>query len=59
MCEHNKLIAIDDYTGIQGNFENKTNSQICGMFVYKKYKCEDCGRIITVLNAVVEEIKNV
>ena len=58
ICQHNRLIALDNFTGIEVNIENSL-SKVCGMFTYKKYKCEECERIITVLNAVVEEIDNV
>ena len=54
MCQHNRLIALNDYAAIEANVEDSL-SKVSGMFSYKKYSCENCGKIITILNAVVEE----
>lgn len=56
-CGHNHLSVYDDYTGMVVKIENNVkSSKVEGMFTYKKYKCNICGKIITVLNAVVEKI---
>ena len=57
-CDHNNLRSYDKYTGIvvadlRGD---KGPSNLEGMFTYKKYICNDCEKIITVLNAVVEKL---
>ena len=57
MCQHNKLVAINDFAGIEVHVEDAP-TKVSGMFTFKQYKCDDCGRIVTVLNAVVEEIEN-
>jgi hypothetical protein len=56
-CQHNYLKSFDNFTGLEINFNDKTDSKICGQFMYKKYKCLDCGKMVVVLNAVVEEIE--
>jgi len=59
-CSHNTLISYGNYTGLVVTVDDQTNtnpSSIEGMFTYKKYECVDCGKIITVLNAVVEKKK--
>lgn len=61
-CEHNGLIALDDFTGsaVDVKYERDIghSSKVCGMFMYKKYKCINCKKIITILQAVVEEAEN-
>lgn len=58
-CGHNNLTSYGNYTSLVVNVDDQINtaSRIDGMFIYKKYECVDCGKIITVLNAVVEKIK--
>lgn len=61
ICPHNKLTAIDNIIGTYLNIQDdcKSNfSNVCGMFTYKKYICVNCKKIITVLNAIVEESNN-
>ncbi len=52
-CGHGKLTAIDNYSSVdvQGWKESPD------YFMYKRYKCEDCGGTVIVLHAVVEKLK--
>jgi hypothetical protein len=58
-CGHNNLTSYGNYTGIVVTVDDQidTGSKVEGMFTYKKYECIDCGKIITILNAVVEKTK--
>ncbi len=56
MCEHNRLEALEPvFAGINVNVEEMAG--VKGMFCFKKYRCVDCGKIVTILNAVVSEEK--
>ena len=55
ICSHDNLLACDKYVGIVVNVFDPGSSQVEGMFTFKKYRCADCSKIITVLNAVVEK----
>lgn len=61
ICKHEKLTKLDDFGGVEVNVErpvfNRTHSEsrVTGMFIWKKYACDNCGKIITILNAVIEE----
>ena len=59
-CEHNNLKACEpvfEATKITATFEIDQHpaSNICGMFTFKYYTCVDCGCIILVQNAIVED----
>lgn len=57
-CEHNNLTVYGNYTGIIVTVDDQSDtgpSKVEGMFTYKKYRCIDCDKIITVLNAIVEK----
>lgn len=59
VCEHNNLTSYGNYTGIVITVDDQINtdsSKVEGMFTYKKYKCVDCGKVITILNAIVEKV---
>lgn len=59
VCGHDNLTSYGDYTALVVAVDDQINvgpSKVEGMFTYKKYKCVDCGKIITVLNAIVEKI---
>ena len=47
--------VIEGAPGIDPDLFFDDDGRVCGMFTYKKYKCDCCGKIITVLNAVVEK----
>jgi len=61
-CRHKNLKACEPViTGIDVNMkfieEQHPTSNICEMFTFRHYQCVDCGRIVLVLNAVVEDNK--
>jgi len=52
-CRHPKLTEIDMMTLI--DFESiGQQGSVTGAFQWKKYTCNECGGLVTVLNAVVE-----
>lgn len=53
-CRHPKLTEIDQVTLLEYNSIGQQGSVI-GAFQWKKYTCDKCGSLITVLNAVVEK----
>lgn len=58
VCGHDNLTSYGNYTGIVVTVDDQIDtgsSKVEGMFTYKKYKCVDCDKIITILNAVVEK----
>lgn len=54
MCRHSKLTEIDNITLMKFESEGQLGSVI-GAFNWKKYTCDDCNSLITILNAVVEK----
>lgn len=54
-CNHPKLIEIDKLTGITIDTDGQKGNTT-EMFLWKKYTCEKCKKLITVLEAVVENI---
>ena len=61
-CDHNNLKACEpvfEATRITATFETEQHpaSNVCGMFTFKHYTCVDCGRIVLILNAIVEDNK--
>lgn len=54
MCRHPKLTEIDNTTLIE--FESRgQQGNVTGAFQWKKYTCDECDSLITVLHAVVEK----
>lgn len=54
-CAHNDLKAKKPlFTGIVVDRKEDLDG-VCGMFIYKKYICLDCGYTITILEAVVSK----
>ena len=54
ICRHPKLIEVDGHTLIEYNSEGQLGNVIGG-FNWKKYICDECGNMVTVLSAVVEK----
>lgn len=55
-CEHPKLIAIDNITLM--NYESVgQQGSVTGAFFWKKYTCDECSSLITVLSAVAEKLE--
>lgn len=59
-CRHPKLTEIvsnialmNSYVGVDIKATDQPG-KVTGMFMWKKYTCDECGRLITVLQAVVE-----
>jgi len=55
ICGHPKLTEIDQLTALEVSMEGQQGN-IVGMFTWKKYTCDSCGKLITILQAVVEDI---
>ncbi|MCK5613786.1 hypothetical protein KAR91_68610 [Candidatus Pacearchaeota archaeon] len=55
-CRHPKLIEIDQITLVDYECIDPQGS-VTGAFQWKKYTCNECGSLVTVLNAVVEKPK--
>lgn len=54
ICGHPKLIEIDQTTLM--NYESLgQQGNVIGAFNWKKYTCAECGKLITILSAVVEK----
>ena len=56
ICRHPKLTEIDQMTLIEYEAAGQQGS-VTGAFNWKKYTCNECGGLITVLHAVVEKPK--
>jgi len=55
-CRHPILTEIDNMTLV--DFEAKgQQGSVTGAFQWKKYTCNECGGLVTVLHAVVEHPK--
>jgi len=56
MCRHPKLTEIDQTTLV--NYESiGQQGNVTGAFFWKKYTCDECGDLITILSAVTEKQK--
>lgn len=58
-CKHNILTAIQpEYTGIEFSYTNTNNKLdiVPEYFMYKRYKCETCGKIVVILHAIILEV---
>jgi len=53
-CRHPTLTEIDQMTLVDFEAKDQQGSVI-GAFQWKKYRCNECNCIVTVLNAVVEK----
>jgi hypothetical protein len=52
MCKHNNLKAVEPVvTGVECNM--KLGDNFPDYFMYRQYICLDCGKIVTVLHAVI------
>jgi len=56
MCSHSKLTEVDDITAMNIDIEGQKGN-LTGMFHWKKYTCDVCKRLVTVLQAVVEDVE--
>jgi len=56
VCRHPALTEIDNLTLIELESNDQPGS-VTGAFHWKKYTCNECGSLITVLRAVVEHPK--
>lgn len=57
-CSHPKLTEADNFTGQVVIVEGESlKGNVIGMLTWKKYICDECGKLITILNAVVENIE--
>ena len=54
-CPHNRLEAIYPYTSAVDIDFTEVVSGVVGHFMFRKYRCLTCNRVVTVLNAVVSE----
>jgi len=53
-CRHPILTEIDNLTLVDLEAKDQPGS-VMGAFQWKKYTCNECNCIVTVLNAVVEK----
>jgi len=53
-CNHERLIVDDPDIAAEVNITPDDSKKFPEYFMYRRYKCEGCGRIVTVLHAVVE-----
>lgn len=56
MCRHPKLTEIDQMTLIEYESIGQQGS-VTEAFFWKKYVCDECGSLITILSAVAEKPK--
>jgi hypothetical protein len=55
-CAHDWLEAVKpNYSAVSCTTTDEVGCS--GYFMFKKYLCLNCGKIITILNAVVENVK--
>lgn len=54
-CGHPRLTEVNDFIGIKVDVSGQKGN-VTGMFTWKKYTCDSCKKLITVLQAVVENI---
>jgi hypothetical protein len=55
-CKHNLLKAMDIPIGFEVSYEfTKEYGGVTDMWQWRKFRCVDCGAIVTILNAVVED----
>lgn len=55
-CRHPKLTESDNFTALNIEMDDQRGNVI-GSFQWKRYICDECGNLITVLHAVVEKPK--
>ncbi len=55
-CGHPKLTEIDQTILVDYESIGQQGS-VTGAFFWKKYTCDECGSLITILTAVVEKLK--
>jgi len=53
-CNHPKLIEVDSFTASVVAIAGQSGN-VDGMFMWKKYRCDQCHKLITILQAVVEK----
>lgn len=53
ICRHPILTEIDNMTLVDYESIGQQGS-VTGAFQWKKYICDECGSLVTILNAVVE-----
>lgn len=60
-CKHNTLKAMKDYPiGLAINYEHfEKAGKVTNMWQWAKFVCVDCGAIVTILNAVIEDINKI
>lgn len=56
-CAHPNLTEIDNLVAVEISIEGQEGG-VTGAFQYKKYRCERCKALITILHAVVENEEN-
>ena len=55
-CQHSKLTQADNFVGLEVNVDGQPGN-VVGAFNWKKYICDECANIVTVLSAVVEKVE--
>ncbi len=54
MCRHSKLTETDNFTALNISMDDHRGN-VTGSFQWKRYICNECDSLITVLHAVVEK----